>query len=670
MLSQEKENYQLKDTILVVAERYAEENINKQTINLKEFFSNGFVNYDLMNYLKIIGINSFNDFNTLPYMEGADFQEQQFFINYIPVPFQSRLIGLQSGLNSLLFSQISLLETHSLNNFDKPIKLNVKTNKIDTNQIHFTSSINFLHLENAISIPINNLKGGVVIGYNRSLLESIKPFLRSIMNKNDFGYELFPFFQGFQMYADIKTNNVSIKPILIYSEDNGSVGINTKDFKFKSHQLSYGVEIQSKIANLKNSILLYSNLGKNKVDYKFLETKSGDVQGKTNLSFRDVGFNSNTEYVIETDHTLSLSFGYIHQNTTSENKVSFTYNNNDKTASYSSDYFESALYYQSILSNKFLSTIYIGFNSYKFYNIFPSLGIDLIYSDLKLFEARFQTNYKAFQDPINPIFYSFQNTIWDPSFTSSLFFVDNNRLPLKPMHLFNTSFNMRKNLSSSFLETNISIKLFFRRILNLLYANNYPNGVTIYNSDLEFNQDSKGLRYGLSLILENNIKELSIKNLTSITFCRSLNHDNRSGLKFNSLNYSPITVTNLTQFEVNRFYANILLIYNAGRYFFSQKINKYYSSVDSTYYYSMFTDHSSQLSLMPYYRMDISLLYQIIKGNFNLSCGLSIINIFDHKNESNRNYSLDLSKKSLLEKSEYFNLPRFFVFEISYKVKI
>jgi hypothetical protein len=78
----------------------------------------------------------------------------------------------------------------------------------------------------------------------------------------------------------------------------------------------------------------------------------------------------------------------------------------------------------------------------------------------------------------------------------------------------------------------------------------------------------------------------------------------------------------------------------------------------------MSTDYSSQQNLTPYYRMDIYLLYKVIKGDFNLDLGFSLLNVFDHKNETSRYYDYDSSNKTIIVKSEYFNFPRFVIFEI------
>jgi len=663
--SQVKEIYQLKDTILVVGEKYTDD-VSQQKVNIEEYHSSGLANYDLMSALRIIGINAAFDFNTIPYMEGADFQEQQFFINNIPVPFQSRLIGMQSGLNSLLFSQISLLETHSLNGYSKPIRLELKTNKIDTSQIHFNSKINILHFENTISLPVNFFNGGITVGYNRSLLETIKPFLgSSINNKNDFEYKKFPFFQSFQMLAELKFSNLIIKPIFIYSEDIGNFGINTKGFNFNSYQLNYGAEIQADLGKVRNSTQFYSNVGKNNIDYRFPENKGVYVHGKANLSFEEFGLNSNIEYSIKPSHSFILSLGYKHQKTNSANEVSITNNENSIKASYLSDVFESIIYYQNLLSDKLLSTLHIGLNSFRFYNIHPFLGFDIAYYNPILFNARFQISYESFQEPINPVFYSFQNALWDPSSASSIFFVDDNKLPLRPIYCLNSSINISKDISNSFFETNVSAKLFLRKLKNLVYTNNYPNEVTIYNSDFEFNQDFDGLRYGLSFLLENEIKSLSVKNLIAVNLCKSINRNNKDDTQFYTLNYNPLTITNLVQYQFSNFYMNVLFVYSSGRYMFDKKISSDYSSVDSTVNNSVSTDFTNQLNLKPYYSIDISFLYKVAYSDFDINVSFTFLNIFNHKNESRRIFALDAFNKTLTERSEYYNFPRFFIFEIS-----
>lgn len=661
--SQSKDTYQLNDSIIVIGERLTEDNIGTQKIDLQEMRMVGFVNYDLMQYLKTIGISSMNDFNILPNVEGADFNEEQFFINDIPVPFQSRLIGLQSGINSLFFSQISFLEAHSINTFSKPIKLQIRSKDIDTSEVHLTSNINFLHFENVISIPVNSLNGGVALGYNRSLLESVKPFLSTFIKRNDLDYKQLPFFQGLQLLSKIKTNDIIISPIFIYSEDNGIAGINSKEFNFHSRQLNFGVAIQTKLNKIDQYFQFYYNDGRNNVDYKFFETKEGDVNGTTNLLFKEIGMSSSSKYEIASNHNLDLAFSLRHQVTNSENIVSF--NSTDKVSFYTSDYFRAKIYHSSILSKKILSTFHIGLSSFRLYNILPSVGIDLNYFDTALFDARFQINYEISNEPTNPIYYSFQNVIWDPSSTSSLFFIDNSKLPLKPVECMNASVIIKKQINNSFIESNFSIKLFFRQLKNLIYANSYPDEATIYNSDLNFRQDFNGFRYGLALLIDSKINSIPLRNITSITLFKSITHDKKNNHTFNSLNYSPVSISNFTQYQISKFYINLLFIYNIGRYLFGKNIDSYYSSVDSTYSYSISTDYNSQLNLQPYFRSDISFFYNIYDSDFKLSTGVSVLNIFDNKNESQRYFSLDLLNKSLVANSEYFNLPRIIVFEIS-----
>jgi hypothetical protein len=668
--SQVTDSYKLEDTVVVVGKKQTENNINQQEINPEDFHSSGLTNYDLMNYLRIIGTNSALDFDVVPCIEGADFQEQQFFINDIPVPFQSRLLGLQSGLNSLLYSQMSLVETQSLNGYDKPLKLKLKTNNVDTSQIHISSDINILHMENAISLPINNLNGGITIGYNRSLLETIEPFLGRNINTNDFEYKKFPFFQGFQVLGEFRTNNVVIRPIFIYSDDIGTFGLNTNLFNFNSHQFNYGVDIKTELSKLNNSTQIYSNAGKNNIDYSFAETGDIDVIGKTNLSFEEFGFHNNLEYLINTNNTLTLSLGYRYQNTYSKNEVSPTNSQGNRIASYLSDFFESSLYYQKLISDRLMMTVHAGLNSFKFDNPCSSLGLDIYYSDPELIDTRYQIGYESSQEPLNPVFFSFQNTIWDPSSSSSLFFVDNSNLPLKPIKCFNTSLNLRKQISVSFLETNISVKLFLRKLKNLIYANNYPDDVTIYNTDLKFNQGFNGTRYGLSFLIENDIKLITLKNLTSVSLCKSINQNYTNGMEFYALNYCPQTITNLTQYQFGNYFVNVTFVYSSGRYYFNKKIISFYSPGDPTATDSISADYSKQLNLNPYYRMDISFLYKVIYNYLEFNFGISCLNIFDHKNESGRYFNLDLATKSITETSEYFNFPRFLILEIGMRFRL
>ena len=661
--AQLKDTYELTDSVIVVGERNSDDNLSQQQINVKGIQSTGFTNYDLLEYLKIIGINSTIDFNTLPYVEGADFNEQQFFINNIPIPFQSRLIGLQSGLNSLLFSQISLIEAHSINNFSKPIKLEATTNDIDTSHILVKSNINFLHLENVVSIPMKSINSSFVFGYNRSFLESVRPFISDVSNKSNFNFNQFPFFQSFQFLASYKTPTLSIKPLFIYSEDNGIVGISNKKFNFDSKQYNFGTDIEFGDRKIMQTFQLFSNAGKNRVDYKFAEAENENITGLTNLSFLDYGIISNTIYNTKPTQKLKLSVLYKFQNSKSDNLVSFE--NKFQSASFASNYLSGKIYFINIFSDKIISTLYGGLSTNQLDQVNPSFGLDLSYYNPDLFDTRFQINYDTDQDPTNPVFFSFQNTVWNPSSSSGLFFVDEKSLPLKPIHFVNASLHLVKRIKSQFLESDLSVKFFLRYLTNLIYADNYPAELTIYNSDLGFNQDYSGTRYGVSFLFKNYVKSLSLANISSITLTQSINYDNREGSKFNSLNYNPIIFTNLTQYNINKLYINFFFIYTSGRYLFSRQIESYYSSINTNYNYSVSTDYSKQFQLNPYYRFDISLLYKIIQGNFNLNLGLSLLNVFDHQNESNRNFNIDLSQAKLNSKSDYFNLPRFLIFEIN-----
>ena len=662
--SQIEETYELSDSVIVIGKRISDDNINQQKIDINNIQSTGFTNYDLFDYLKLIGISSIIDFNTLPYIEGADFNEQEFFINNIPVPFQSRLIGLQSGLNSLLFSKISLIEAHSFNNFSKPIKLKATTNDIDTSQILFKSIINFLHLENMLSFPLRSLNCEILLGYNRSFLESIRPFLSNFSQKSNFDFNQFPFFQSFQILSNYKAPSMSIKPLFIYSEDKGIVGISSKKFDFHSKQFNSGTNIEFELNKITQSFQLFINAGKNNVDYKFFKTDNGKITGLASLSFLEYGMGSNTIYDINPSQKLKLSFLFKHQNQNSENSISFE--NNYQSASYSTEYLASKIYFTNIFSDRITSTLYAGLNTNKFDHFNPSFGIDITYCNPNLIDGRFQINYESDQYPINPIFFSFQNTVWNPSSSSGLFFVDNRDLPLDAVHSFNTSLNLIKRFYTQFIEATVSVKFFFRHLDNLLYANSYPDEVTIYNCDFKFKQHFSGARYGLSILFKNQFKQLSLLNQISITLTRSINYDNLRKINFNSLNYNPIVITNLTQYQIHNLFVNFFLIYTSGRFLFNRKIDSYYSSIDTSYNYSISTDYSKQFQLNPYFRADVSLFYKLIRGNFNINVGFSLLNIFDRQNESNRNFSIDIPEVKLNSKSDYFNLPRFIVFELSF----
>lgn len=657
LYSQEKDSYQLKDSVVIVGEKYYTENINKQLISICEVQSRGVPNYDLMDYLKILGINYSSDFNILPSTEGADYYEQQFFVNNFQVPFQSRLIGLNSGLNSLLIAKMSLLESHSIFNSSHPVKYRIVTRKPDTSQIQFNSNNSLLCTENTLSIPLKILNGGLLLGYNRSLLETIRPLLNKYYDNSEFDFNKFPFYQGCQIIGNFSTGKINVSPLFFYSEDEGIVDISSKTFNFKSDQLNYGVEINYDGNDIINSTRLFSSKGKNNINYAFLESANGKLDGSAVLSFYNIRANSDFEIKLNQHNSLNIDLGYNYQKANSDNEASMK--TNSKSAFYTLDVYDAKIFYTTYLSDKFASTINFGVRSIDLNIPYPSYGLDLLFSEPALISARFQLSYDNNQEPVNSIYYSFQNTIWDPSSSGNYYFIDKEDNPIKPVKCFNISLNVMKNISAAVIESDLSIKLYYRQLKNLIYANNFPDEITIYNSDLKFNQNFEGIRYGISLSLTNKAEKLSISNITSFNICISSTKDRNNNILFNSLNHNPITFSNLTQYEFKDFYLNVFFFYSSGRYIFKKLSESFYSSIDSSYSYSLGTDYDNQINLKSYARCDVSVMYKFIMGSFNMNFGVSVFNIFNNKNESGREFSINNKNGNIISESKYFNLPTF-----------
>ena len=332
---------------------------------------------------------------------------------------------------------------------------------------------------------------------------------------------------------------------------------------------------------------------------------------------------------------------------------------NSKSAFYTLDVYDAKIFYTTYLSDKFASTINFGVRSIDLNIPYPSYGLDLLFSEPALISARFQLSYDNNQEPVNSIYYSFQNTIWDPSSSGNYYFIDKEDNPIKPVKCFNISLNVMKNISAAVIESDLSIKLYYRQLKNLIYANNFPDEITIYNSDLKFNQNFEGIRYGISLSLTNKAEKLSISNITSFNICISSTKDRNNNILFNSLNHNPITFSNLTQYEFKDFYLNVFFFYSSGRYIFKKLSESFYSSIDSSYSYSLGTDYDNQINLKSYARCDVSVMYKFIMGSFNMNFGVSVFNIFNNKNESGREFSINNKNGNIISESKYFNLPTF-----------
>ena len=107
------------------------------------------------------------------------------------------------------------------------------------------------------------------------------------------------------------------------------------------------------------------------------------------------------------------------------------------------------------------------------------------------------------------------------------------------------------------------------------------------------------------------------------------------------------------------------MIYKLGRYIFNKSLEEYYSFSDSSSAYSLKTDFSQQKNLNPQFRFDITFNYLLLREPLGLDVGFSVINFFNSAFESNRLFYFDPKSLDIVEKSEFTNLPRFFIININ-----
>ena len=129
LFAQDQTTFELPDSVVVYGSATSKVSGNNNSIDINQLSNLSIVNYDLFSSLNLIGANYQNDFNVIPLLEGADFQEQEFLIESIPSLYPINLLGIQSGLNSLLFSTLSLERNPSNGCFNKPISLNANVKK-------------------------------------------------------------------------------------------------------------------------------------------------------------------------------------------------------------------------------------------------------------------------------------------------------------------------------------------------------------------------------------------------------------------------------------------------------------------------------------------------------------------------------------------------------------
>ena len=107
-LAQDQATIELPDSVVVYGSKTSKVTEDINSIDINQLSNLSLVNYDLFSSLSLIGASYQNDFNVIPLLEGADFQEQEFLIESMPSSYPINLLGIQSGLNSLLFSSLNL----------------------------------------------------------------------------------------------------------------------------------------------------------------------------------------------------------------------------------------------------------------------------------------------------------------------------------------------------------------------------------------------------------------------------------------------------------------------------------------------------------------------------------------------------------------------------------
>jgi len=659
IFAQNQDTLMFTDSIVVYGNLSTKSGVEINSIDFAKLSNLSTVNYDPLSALSIIGASYQSDFNVVPLLEGADFQEQDFVIENIPAAFPVNLLGFQSGLNSLLFSNITLQREQLSRNFGKPITLNAGIRKQDNNT-SFVSKISNLKTENLLSIPFTEISGKLTLGYNRSLFESMIPIYDMIVGNNDFQFQSFPFYEGFQSVATLDFNHLKFTQLLMYNNDKGKARINTKDFDFGSNSLSVGSKLNFDYDNLESTITFYYLKGRNNIDYSFNEN-SKRIVGDAYLDNINTGIDIYTKIIVGENENINISAGYKYDEGKSTNESNYRYSGNKITANYSINNYELALGYQRFL----LKNIFFNIHSGMTYSFPRKVGflsqLDFMLSLEQDFNINLMLGYKSNYTPDNSIFYTFQNSILDPVSTNTLYFIDRSDLPIKPLSYLDLSLYISKKFENKIFVSDLQLKFFYRALDNLLFSNTYPLEATYYNTDFSFNQDYEARKYGIKLIITQFLPSLFLKNIIGISLIKSININSNKNLSHNALNYNPFTVTNVIDWQFGDFNLSSFMIFKIGRYIFSKSLDKYYSYLDSSYAYSLKTNLEEQKNLNSQFRTDLALKYLVIKGQFNLDIGLTIINIFNSEFESNRLFEIDSEAQSVREKSEFINLPRFFI---------
>lgn len=664
LFAQDQTTFELPDSVVVYGSTTSDLVVDNTTIDISSLSNLSLVNYDLFSSLSLIGANYQNDFNVIPLLEGADFQEQEFLIESLPSSYPINLLGIQSGLNSLLFSTLSLEKNLTDRCFNKSISLNAYIRKFDNANPLIATRISNLRTESLVSIPLSGISSNFVLGYSRSLLESMKPFYNTFIKSRDFGFQSFPFYEGFQSILTTNFNKVKMIHLLMTNYDKGKTRINSKDFNFTSRSLSIGSKVEFEYEKSLNILSFHYLKGKNDIDYSFDES-SRRVLGAANLENLNTGVELNTQISLNNFEKLLFNMGFQYDEANSINESTFYGISENTIAKYNLNNYEFALGYQKMLLDRvFIGTLAgVTYGSHNKVGFFTNL--DFLLNIQQNLDFNIVVTHRSNYIPTNAIFYTFQNSIWDPASVNTLYFIDQSKLPIQPIQNFNIAAYLNKKFISNFFNSDIQVKLFYRKVNNLIFSSNYPLESTYYNTDFSFDQDYDAQKYGVIVSLSQNFYTISLLNRISVALMKSLNMNSKNNLEHKALNYNPLVITDVITWSWDNFNVSSYMMFKFGRYFFPKILDEYFSYSDSSFAYSLKTDFSKQENLDSQFRLDISLNYLILPKPVKLDIGLSFINVFNSKFESNRIYYFDSKNIDVVNRSEFTSLPRFFIINLN-----
>ncbi len=652
----------LRDSVIVYGNTVPESGTDLSTVNLNKLANLSLVVYDPLSSLSLLNASYISDFNVLPLLDGADYQEQEFLIDGVPSLFPVSLLGIQSGLNTLLFTSINTKRSLSSYCFRKPVVLNAELNRFQGKEITAAANLSNLRTDNLLFLPLNNLNSKLILGYNRSLLESMKPVYKNIIN-NSYNFPAFPVYEGVQAFLSTHTNNFLIDNLLMINKDKGTAIISGKDFNFKSNAFSYASKIGWNSTASVNTLTFYYLNAKNNIDYRFNQ-QQGKVSGFAGLGIITGGADINSKIRLGEAGSLLLNGGYKYESGNSANESSL--NSVDKTTAYYRMHsYELVAGYERLISREFMISSSTGISSGSYQKTGFSYNLDVLLNPRADLSCNLVFDYRSSFIPSNTVFYTFQNSIWDPASTNTLYFIDQNDLPIKPVKTLSISAGISKKDQYEAASSEIQLHLFYRQAANLLFSANYPLEVTYYNTDFRFNQDYDAVKYGASIVYSLSFPKLSLTNRISAAFTDCMNSDKENNISHHALNYNPVILSDLVSWQRGNFSIMSYISFRMGRYIFTRDLKQYYS--DSSYAYYISTDLTQQENLSPQLRMDLSADYLLLPAPVNLRFGLSILNVFNTSFESNRIYNFNAENLSLEEKSEYINLPRFFILSINIK---